>query len=213
MSATLPGMAHEARDAAKSQWFTSPELAARLWRWGHWGRSHSVAPIALLEPAAGLGALIWPAVTDPTAKIESVVAYELDREMRQRLLWDNRWPAELPYAVRPEDFLADRDGGERFDVAVLNPPFEDNQDVAFAEKCCGCSTYVFGIFASRIVHSKGREAFWRWHDPIRVAWMAGRPSFGGDFTPKTDFIALELKRRRQARKQGEPTTSCVEWWA
>ncbi len=111
------------------------------------------------------------------------------------------------------DFLADTAiDSERFETCILNPPFEKGQDVAFIERACGVTDLVVAICQARIVHSAGRAAFWRWHNIVRQAILVERPQFGGDYSPMTDFVVLEVVRRQSARKQGEASAATIEWW-
>lgn len=196
-----------AKQKALSQWFTPPDLAERVWRW--MVRGHSAHRMRVLEPSAGRGALITPLFT-LNVPVSELVAYDVDAanvaELRSMLS-----PTGVRHDVRHRDFLADADAGS-FDISVLNPPYEDNKDVAFAERCLDMCTWVAGIFAVRMLFSASREPFWRWTDIRRMAVLSGRPKFGGGFTPMTDFCVLELGRRKYARKQGDASSCSAEWW-
>lgn len=203
-------------DAAKrkalSQWYTGPELAARLWDWCHvLGRKH--VPFRVLEPSAGMGALVCPMLSSPQ-RPDSVVMYEVD-PARSTCLLDLCLDADrhgVDVSLRPRDFLSDSDPGA-FDLCVMNPPYENDQDAQFIEHALGCSRAVVGIFRSAFVHGSGRwNRLWRFTDIRRLAWMSSRPDFGGDQSAKADFVAMHLTRRTEARKQGEAFTFNGEWW-
>lgn len=203
----MPGFEGEQRRRDLSQFYTPPELAERVWRWMR--PAYSPAPLRVLEPSAGRGALISPLFTlsIPVAKL---VAYEVD-PVNVDALNTLLAPTGLDFEVRFADFTADAAPGS-FDLAVINTPYEDGQDVDFAERCCRVCTWVGGIFPAGILYSDARAAFWRWHDIRRAAYLSKRPHFGGEYSAQTDFCVLDLARRTTARKQGEASTTSTEWW-
>jgi predicted RNA methylase len=204
----MPGFESEQRRRDLSQFYTPPALAERVWKW--MAPKHGLAP-RILEPSAGRGALIKPLFA-LNIIAQDVMAYEVDLVNVDALI-AMALETNLELLVRARDFLADTDlQGERYDICVMNPPFEDNQDVRFIECACEVSTRVAAICQARIVHSAGRADFWRWHDIAREAILVERPQFGGDYSPATDFVVLEIARRSTARKQGEASAGQREWW-
>lgn len=211
MTLLLPGMEAEQRNPALSQWYTPPGLAVRLRQWMLHSRVER--PIRLLEPAAGRGALVAPFLASGQQPVGGAV-YDIDptnvaalHEMMDMLAYRGHQALD----VRHRDFLTDAEPG-RFDLCVMNPPFEGNQDTAFAAAALECSDRVGGVFAARILHSQERLEFWRWTDIRRLVVLSSRPRFGGEHTPMTDFVLLDLRRRASSRKQGDPSTTNVEWW-
>lgn len=201
MTELLPTMEGEARDPAKSQWFTPPDLAARVAKWALHGQDQPVQD--LLEPAAGDGALIWPALR--TGKVLGVTAFEVDPLHCERLV---RPPIGPEDNVRCEDFLLAADVGYH-QLALCNTPYEDGQDVAFATKCLKHARFVVGIYPARMLHSQGRAEFWRTTHINRMAVLSWRPSFGGG-TGQTDFLVMEL----QSLSEGSPRKPTqIEWWS
>lgn len=205
----MPGFEAEERRRDLSQFYTPPWLAERVWRW-MW--RPSTCPLRVLEPSAGRGALIKPLFTLGIA-VEHISAYDVDPGnvvALEQLAAETR----APMTVRARDFMADVDLlGERFDLSCMNPPFESNQDVQFIERVCQVCTSVAAVCQARIVHSAGRAEFWRWHDIRREAVLIERPQFGGDFSPATDFVVLDIVRRARARLQGEACALKREWWS
>ena len=200
----LPGVEGAELRRDLSQFYTPRPLADRLAGW--FPRAQRV-----LEPAAGRGALIAPMLerSEPPGR---VVAYDVDPHNCEALR------ALGPVEVRERDFLADDDPG-RFDLGLMNPPYEstdtcpNGQDVAFALRALQVCHKVGGLFQASMEHSIGRfESFWKWVDIRRRAVISSRWKFGGAHSPKTNFVALELRLRTVARKQGEPTTLNQEWW-
>jgi predicted RNA methylase len=195
------------RQKALSQWYTDSVLAERVWRW--MDVACSPAPMSVLEPSCGLGALIKPLST-LGIPVERLVAYDIDPDnaaSTAALLGT----AGFDFEVRARDFLADPNV-ERFDISVMNPPYEDGLDVAFATRALEHCERVAGIFAARMLFADQRSSFWRWTDIDRLVVLSARPRFGGGFSPMTDFVVLEISRRCTPRKQGEPSTTRVEWW-
>jgi len=128
---------------------------------------------------------------------------------------------ELLWRVIKDDFLSLAPGGlliacGPFDVALMNPPYEDGKDVAFIREALRYTSDVVGIFRSAIVHGDERfETLWRFTDVVRGVWLTGRPSFGqGDKSEsaKSDFVVLHLTDRATERKRGEPLNLQMEWW-
>lgn len=210
--AYLPGMEAEHRSRELSQFYTPPDLAARVWAWC----SVYVTPrrsFRVLEPSAGNGALVRPMLAG-AKRPDEIVMYEID-PLRASVLLDLCLigdAAGVDASFRPLDFTRDHDPG-RFDLCVMNPPFEQDQDAMFIEQALGCSTAVVGIFRSAFVHGQGRwNRLWRFTDVRRLAWLSARPDFGGEWGAKADFVVMHLTRRTVARKQGEAFTLNAEWW-
>lgn len=209
----------DAKQKALSQWYTPPELAARVWAW-MWreyaqdlSRVRRSAQMRVLEPSVGEGALLRP-IIELGFPCAEVVAYDIDPancEYVERKYASAFAGHGVKLTVRCGDFLADADPGH-FDICVENPPYEDNADVAFAARTLELCTYVGGIFAVRMQASESRADFWRMTDIRREVTLGARPRFGGGFTPMTDFCVLDLAKRKTARKPGETCVVRKEWW-
>jgi predicted RNA methylase len=204
----LPGMEREHRSRELSQFYTPSDIAERMWRWML--VEGSPARLRALEPSAGQGALIKAAVA-VGVPILSLTAFDIDRSNCESLL--RLQPPFETYEVLDMDFLATGVRNDRrFDIAVINPPYENGMDVAFASKCLDCCTRVCGIFRAQIFFSHVRQEFWSMTDVRRGAYLVKRPHFGGEHGAKTDFVALDLTRRKTPRKPGGPMTVNWEWW-
>lgn len=205
----LTGLEHEERKRDLSQFFTPSWLAKMLWRWCPQRRAGG--PWRILEPAAGTGSLVVPMMS--SVRAPDVVAYELDPDNIARL-------AQVGVArpnhliVRPRDFLAQTaEQVGRFDLSVMNPPYEDDQDVEFILHALECAPQAIGLFSAAIVYSDRRwTKLWRWVDIRRKAELADRPDFGGPYSPQTNFCALDLEMRKAPRRAQEPLTHTTEWW-
>jgi predicted RNA methylase len=207
MTQLLPGMESEMRRRDLSQFYTPGPVARHM---AKWARVEDGATI--VEPAAGRGALILG--IDDLRVGTRVWAWDIDAMNCAALMMLR--PRQLERVSLEEvnhgDFLAYNLPAGSFDLALMNPPYEDGQDVRFIERGLDCSERVVGIFQSRIVHSQGRADCWRHTDITRMAILASRPHFGGPHSAKTDFVVLELVRRSRARLQGEATPAALEWW-
>jgi len=199
-------MESEQRRRDLSQFFTPPDLARKLWRWAV---APATRPLRILEPSAGNGALIRP-LRELAIPVQSLVAYEVD-PMHCATLAELVNRDQLPAEIRQEDFLAASDPGS-FDISVLNTPYEDGQEIAFAERVLQCSTRLCGVFRAAIIYGDERYEFWRWTDITRFKALSNRPHFGGDDSAKSDFVLMELRRRRAPRPDGEDITVSFGWW-
>lgn len=208
MQPTLPEVRGSHVDRETSQFYTPDPIARRMAKWANVADGDLV-----FEPSAGRGALIK--ALDDLSIVTRVWAWDIDpvncAELRQlsaslervRLQQVYNWDYLRLGPTHPDDMPA---------LALMNPPYEGNQDIKFVERALGNCRRVVGIFQSRIVHSKGRSEFWRMHDIQRLAFLSERPHFGGEHSAKTDFVVMELVRRKHRRNQGEATPAQVEWW-
>lgn len=195
------------RSPALSQWYSPPALARRIVSW-----AHVDAGMRVLEPAAGRGALIDPLEPLIARCAIRVVAYDIDDDNAQFL--EDRW--RFAIEVRAGDFLADcPQAGERFHLAITNPPYEDNADAAFVLRCLEVSDRVVALVRSAFLHGGWRRAqVWRRAELRRLAILSERPRFDGPVSgsPISDFVVVELVRRAELRGAGEHDTPTVEWW-
>jgi len=199
MNAYLPGMETERRRPELSQWYTEPKLAARLWAWAN----RYQQPHRVLEPAAGQGALIKPMMIEPYS-CGQVVAVEIDPsnvQALERIMWEGRRTWRLRLVIRG-DFLTtqwkrDELGRLPFDLALMNPPYEDGRAEAFILHALTVCERVCGIFKASILHGdERRRTLWSKCHTKREVRLMTRPSFGrgesGAEGGKTDFVALEI---------------------
>lgn len=191
----LPGFEAEHRDPGLSQWYTPPVLAERIWRW-------SRAPMVrrVLEPSAGIGNLLAPIVADGV----HVHACETDPEKANVLL--GRFHR---VSLSVENFLNVEPFPEPFDLVVMNPPYENGQDVEHIEHAIGFAPRVVALVLHSILFSQRRRPFWTERVQIRRgARLSERPKFG----PKggeRDFVVVELTRRIG---KSSADTEQWEWW-
>lgn len=198
----------EQRSVATSQWYSPPDLAARLWHFAP--KPRTGVPFRVLEPAAGKGALILPMLTGAIVPTQ-IVAYDVDVKNVLSLLELAEKTTNVEIIVRHRDFLAETDPGE-FDLAVQNPPFEKSGAADFVLHSLKFAQRTVGVFPASLPYSNGRaSSLWR-HVDIRRQAILPRYKFGGEHSPMIDFCALDLELRARPRRPGEPTTHTTEWW-
>ena len=192
----LPGQ-HAPRDRACSQWFTPSDLSRQIIAWS------GVRPgMRVLEPSAGDGSLVSPLLDVPCL----VTAVEADRALISSLVGLR---ARRHFELRNFDFLQLADLGA-FDVAVMNPPYEDGQDLAHVLHAIEYAPRVVALL--RLVFLSGQErgsSLWAKHTLRRLAVLSSRPLFRGDGNSgaKSDFAVFDIARGRS--NQG---TVEMEWW-
>jgi predicted RNA methylase len=176
----------------RSQWYTPPKAAAALWRWALAGGE----PVSVLEPAAGLGALIEPVLAAPHACTQ-ITAIDLD-PANVEILGAMRAPPGVAITARCGDFLAGH-GPDVFDLCLMNPPYELGKAEAFIVHALKYSRRVCGIFKTSLLHGKERhDTLWSVARITRLAPFVLRPSFGRTDAAsggKTDYMAFEIVAR------------------
>lgn len=212
----LPGVADveaaraEARSRAitLSQWHTPAWLARRMVAWagdigGRW-----------LDPACGHGALMLAALEARGAPF--VFGVDVDPEST-----DVAWAAcaagtTSRFSLTTSDGLAHMRESIRYDLVIMNPPYERGLDVAFVEGAMECSDRVIALV--RLAFLAGQDRYSRIWSRVqsgewsaRIALLPRRPSFAlageSSGTPLSDFAALKLERSRGWGQLGG-----VEWW-
>lgn len=196
----------EAVAAAKalSQWFTPAPLAHRMAE-----MALCLAPgetWRVLEPSAGDGALVRAA--HAKAPLRAIVtAYDVDPALCERHGW------------RCADYLSVPAPERRYDLALMNPPYEDGLDAAFIAKSMNESQRVVALVRTSFMHTRARyDSVWSrignggadgW-SLVGISYLVSRPSFtlaGSKVgSPSGEYVVIKL-RRGELR-----TTSYVEWW-
>ena len=208
MTLTLPGVdvlpPVTGRQRALSQWWTPPELAARVAHLALDGTRFA----SVLEPAAGAGALVDAVLAArPMAR---VTALELDPTWARHLTVAY---AREPVRVVEGDFLTTTLAP--VDVVCMNPPYESGLDGAFLERAMELAPRVVALLRlNALVGQERHDRVWSrmgrgWHLDV-VAYCARRPVFlaAGAVTDgaKSDFVAVRLVQARGRRK------TRTEWW-
>lgn len=184
-----------------SQWYTRRDLARRVVEWALRGVNR---PLRVLEPSAGLGALL-----EPIPLQHAVTAYEIDPRRASILTGIGR------YDVRCQDYLQHWTG-ERWDLALMNPPYEDDQDSTFVRKAVlSDASRVVAIL--RLAALQGVNKWAEVWSAVRITRMAicvRRQVFDGPVggTPSGGTIVVELVARAELGRRGCPDHVEVEWW-
>lgn len=203
-----PALVDEECDPELSQWFTDPSIARRV---VEWTRKHHPNAKNFLEPNAGRGAIVREIVAAfPEATIDAI---EFDPRFVRELRGISRRVEVFNF-----DFLLINSEytkfAGRYDGTIMNPPFEGNADARHVKRACEISDFVVAILRSSIFHGIARWwLLWRWVDIKRSAVFVRRPTFGGAFTPKLDYVVVEVAIRKAPRELGEPSDPyTIEWW-
>lgn len=223
----LPGLEHEAhfphlseeeRQMVLSQWFTDPRLARRVWQWANRHKQ----PRSVLEPSAGHGALVRPILEERFACTDIVMC---DVDPRAVLMCEElavrARALGMRCVVEHMDFLERRRSQhvhDLFDLALMNPPYEDGAAEVFVMHALALSERVVGIFKASIHHGISRfRMLWSSARVTREVKLATRPSFGrgekGSKTGETDYVVLEISRMAPHDDMASEHWLLSEHWA
>lgn len=181
-----------------SQWFTPPDLAKRIVEWA------GVKPgMRVLEPSAGNGSFVRELLGIKDVLVDAV---EIDTRWRTR----NHAPAGLIWFTA--DFFEWVETGyvdDPYDLAILNPPYENGQDLKFIQACAEISETTIALTKTSFFHGVERGGkFWKHWRPTRLVFLSSRPKFSSSKgSPKTDFCVFEIKR-----SDPKPESTKIEWW-
>lgn len=187
-----------------SAWFTPAALAWRVIDWC--GPMRSIRRV--LEPSAGSGRLLEPLLERRPGV--SVVAHELAPNWAEHLR--KTFPT---VSVVEGDYLAAPAPEVRYDLAVMNPPYEGGFDGHFLAKAMDESDRVVAIL--RLVALSGQDRYRRvWSRVVEgrewvmpgLAILSARPDFGGQDGAKADFCVVKLCRRELF----DDARTSIEWW-
>lgn len=194
-----------------SQWFTPKSVSENLWSMV----LKECKPRSVLEPSAGTGSLLIPVLNSASVP-ERIVAYDIDPDMAFELSFNM---GDLVEVIEGDFLTSEID--ERFDVALMNPPYEEDQDMAFILKAFEYCDLVAGIFKTDLFHSKKRYSGNKqfpglWANGIRSirgARAVSRWRFGGDQSPSRNYMAviLELTDCADVGRTRESIEKW-EWW-
>lgn len=184
-----------------SQFFTSPKLAKKMVDWAELSRGTRV-----LEPSAGDGG-----IARFVNKNTRLTCIEADPAMVGRLnLLVNHPSMEVIQA----DFLKVTPARDAYDVAIMNPPYEegaDGQHVAHALRFA--SRVIVLVRANFEFGTKRFYNLYRWATVTRRAVLVRRPLFYGPgcqgHTARHEYVVLELTRRETDRVV-DPSSDPVE---
>jgi len=182
------------------QWFTHPDDARDF---VHWCGLHPGDTV--LEPSCGNGSLVRP-----LPEVGALVtACELDPA------WAKEAEQQTGVPVHVGDFFEWPGPRQRLRAAIMNPPYRDGLDARFVARGCQFADRVFAFLRTAFLHSEIRtELALNDIELMRIRYLKHRPKkFGGEWTPKTDFIWLECRMRPFGpRRYQEPGHPAVELW-
>lgn len=207
----LPGLESEQRKVSLSQWPTPPETAARIVTFAKRAIEHGKfvrgdGRLHVLEPSCGMGNLA-DAVLDQFA---DAFVTGIDIDSTNIEICSHRFDT-LEAQFVCADFL-EYPEGERFHVAILNPPFEGGQTerhilhaLKFARRVvCHCPLTTLA--------GQGRRAgLWSQVDLEALAICSTRPRYG-ECGGKTDMCTVMVSTLREPRNPGSALTVELEWW-
>lgn len=177
--------------AELSQYHTPQKLAKHMVEWSGAERGMHV-----LEPSAGGGNIVRELISIGC----SVTAFEVDPD------WCYQLRMNCPDAiVYNEDFLED---GIPADLAVMNPPLNNGFGLRHVDRALRFVPRVVTLLRTQDLHGSTRWFdFWRNHEIRRLAILSHRPRFGGEYSPKADFVVVEI-----AVKIGTTEHQTIEHW-
>lgn len=205
----LPGMEHERRRLELSQWHTEPRLARAVWRWA----TRYYSPRTVLEPACGHGALVRPILDEPGG-VRSVVLIDIDQRATVVCgeLCERAARLGMAWVVECADFLQ-CERIKLFDLALMNPPYEDGLAEQFVLQALAVAERVVGVFKASILHGQSRDRMlWSVARTTREARLATRPCFGGADSAKSDYVVLEIRRMATGEDMRAERWVLVEHW-
>lgn len=179
-----------------SQWYTPAPLAAAIVKWA---LSDGYDASDVLEPSAGRGALAH-ATREAGCDVTCV---DIDAFNAQHL-------ADAGFRSIHGNFLTWQPG-ERFDLAIMNPPFENGATESHIMHALSmCDVVVCHCPLTTLAGQTRREALWAKAELTRLVIHSTRPKYGAD-GGMTDMCTIEVCRRleREPAIVAQPT---VEWW-
>lgn len=200
MTMWLPGMEKDQRKLDFSQWYTRPKDADWFWKWvvssGMYER--------VIEPSAGTCNLARAAAFGPKApKTIHLIDADPDNELHMEM-----FALDVAESFGPDvthqvgDFTnLTPPAAPAYNLALMNPPYEDNQDVTHILEAFKYAGRVACLVRASMLDGQDRtDHFW---SKVRIVrgCRAGRLQFGGGCTPKGDYVALDLIQRAQHRTE------------
>lgn len=200
MNCTLPGVDMPTRDPALSQWYMEPELARRI---AEWATILLPRDSRVLEPSCGEGSLV--AALTEIERIGFIVGVEIDKE--KAAFARKRFEAETNVGIDCADFML-WEPHYKFDLALMNPPFEGGQTEDHLLRALG--------FAERVVC----------HCPLTTLEGVNRKKRLWSKVSMRGMIIHSQRPRYSGRKGGGETAMCtvdlclgvgrgptqIEWW-
>jgi predicted RNA methylase len=200
MNGYLPGMEHEQRDVSLGQYFTPPELAKRM------AELVDLRGKRVLEPSAGSGNLVRAALD---AGADEVCAIDVDPR-NYAGLWrrfGDNFRVEIPLE---RDFLALEPFD--FDVALMNPPWDDGQHWKHIAHALKFAPVVVALAPLAMLEGEDRRTeFWSKCHLSDLCVCSSRPKFGED-GGKMPVACYVLKRNGPLPRGDAAHYTAVRFW-
>lgn len=184
-------------DPSKSQWYLDPNLAERIVEWAL--RDYpNPRRLRVLEPSAGRGALAMAL----RAYVGEVVCCELDPQNAEYL-------TRCGFEVHEGDFLKWWPD-QRFDLTVMNSPFENGQTEAhLLHALKQCDRAVAHGPLTTLAGQERRKGLWSLVSLPGLVIHASRPKYSGSKQGgQTDMATFKVVPELQ-----DGVRTYIEWWA
>jgi predicted RNA methylase len=197
VQATLPGVTGT-QNVRLSQWFTERKTAERIVEFAlrTWpgGRNPTI-----LEPSCGNGSLLRVMLEHGLQR--DITAIDIDPELAEHC---KRYVPRVMCA----DFL-EWDPTDHFDIAIMNPPFEDGQTESHILKALTCCTHVVchGPLTTLATVERGKN-LWAKVDMPRLAICSSRPKYGAK-GGATEMMTIDVLDLEPGATRGR---TMLEWW-
>lgn len=190
-------------DYSKSQWYTPLPLAQKIVEWAVsiWANNE----LCVLEPSCGMGALVQHLV----ARGHEVHGYDIDPANAKHC------SQMFPGVFIGTDFMKRRPIPGVFDLAVMNPPFEDGQAEAHVMHALGFAPRVVAhVPLTTLAGQDRRTGLWSLAYLKRLAINATRPKYSGNKSGgMTDMCTVDVVRRPELHPvEVSASGVSVEWW-
>jgi len=193
------------QNKALSQWFTPRETAERIVRWAEPTRRLDRSAWKILEPSAGRGALIRALLDEyTTGPVPTIEALDIDAGNVDAI--EDSF-SKFYVLAHQADFLS-WESTTRFDVAIMNPPFEGGQTERHIMHALKFSDRVVCHCPLTTLEGKARrENLWSKVHLHRLAICSSRPKYGaGSGATAMCTIDVTLHDPRVE------AYTAVEWW-
>lgn len=205
MNMYLPTMENEERSVELNQWYTPPELAKRM------AELVDLRGKRVLEPSAGSGNLVRAALD---AGADDVIAFDVDD--RNVIGLRKRFADDVRFAALHRDFLMQppkRVDFDRFDVALMNPPWDDGQHWKHIAHALKFAPVVVALAPLAMLEGEDRrQQFWTKVNLDALCVCSSRPAFGPE-GGKMPVACYVIVRRPSGDPGGRARHSlCVEFW-
>lgn len=210
MTEQLPGMESERRKPELSQWFTPPDTAAQIVEWAlQPGALPAPNVLRALEPSCGRGALVQAL----EARGCQVFGFDIDPANTEHCNMKYRG---LFVAA---DFLSRFPVpgiSKEYDLAVLNPPYENGAAEAHILHALKFAPRVVAhVPLTTLEGKKRREGLWSEAYLKRLAICSSRPKYG-EKAGATAMCTIDVVRRPEGKQAMDGRVACsgvdVEFW-